>query len=231
MEKKIIKLILDWLIKNKNYIKLYLSGFTKYRGEDIRVSISYLYQIKIDSKYLLVKSKRIENQYQPVGGVYKVYKSARTVLNDLGVQDESGYKFDESLRDDLRVIVPQKNLVKFVKWFESKKDRETGQSREFIEELVNTNILSKDTFPYIDPVYKKRNNYKIKFSHHFQKPELLIREIYQLNLTSQQEDELRNLLNKDDSDYYRWFEYEEIKKLGNSKERPCRIGEHTLDIL
>lgn len=231
MKKKIINFILNWLNKNKNYIRLYLSGFTKYRGKDIRVSISYLYRIKIDSKYLLVKSKRIENQYQPVGGVYKVHKSARTVLNDLGVKDESGYKFDESLRDDLRVIVPQKNLVKFVKWFESKKDRETNQTREFVEELINTNILSKDAFISIDPVYIKKNNYKIEFSHHFQKPELLIREIYELNLTSQQENELRNLLNKDDLDYYRWFEYEEIEKLGNLKERPCRIGKHTLDIL
>ena len=228
---KVIKWVMDFIKKNKEYISLSINGFMKYRGDNIRVSISYLYRIKIDGKYLLVKSKRIPDQYQPVGGVYKVNPTAKAKFNELGVIDESGYSFDDSLRNDLRVKVPQKNLVKLVKWFESGKDREVNQQREFIEELVNTGILCKDKFSYINPIYIKRNEYKLNYSHHFSCPELLIREIYELNLTNEQENSFRALLNSEQSDYYRWFEAEEIEKLGNTKQKQYRIGQHTLDIL
>ena len=47
-------------------------------SEDIRFSIAYLYKIKIDDKYLLIKGSKIE-QLQPVGGVYKVCSSFSTI--------------------------------------------------------------------------------------------------------------------------------------------------------
>src|SRR5437868_1126300 len=61
---------LEQLIENFNSITLYIQTHTKYRNNKIRMSISYLYQIEVQGKYLLVKGHRIPNQFQPVGGVY-----------------------------------------------------------------------------------------------------------------------------------------------------------------
>ncbi|WP_374123545.1 SMODS-associated NUDIX domain-containing protein [Leptotrichia hongkongensis] len=43
-------------------------------NKNIRLSCAYLFQIKQDGKYLLIKGNQIE-QYQPVSGVYKYYNS------------------------------------------------------------------------------------------------------------------------------------------------------------
>jgi len=53
-------------------------------SEDIRFSIAYLYKIKIDDKYLLIKGSKIE-QLQPVGGVYKVCSSFSTIERKLNI--------------------------------------------------------------------------------------------------------------------------------------------------
>lgn len=47
-----------------------------FKNEEIRVSAAYLFRIKIENKYLLVKGNKI-SQYQPIGGVYK-YKKERS---------------------------------------------------------------------------------------------------------------------------------------------------------
>ena len=41
------------------------------KNTKIRISFSYLFRIKIQGKYFLVKNARGTGKYQPVGGVYK----------------------------------------------------------------------------------------------------------------------------------------------------------------
>lgn len=58
---------LSWIISNRNILKIGFDSIIHW-NQEYRMSISYLFKIKIDNKYLLIKGNRIE-QYQPIGGV------------------------------------------------------------------------------------------------------------------------------------------------------------------
>jgi hypothetical protein len=112
----------------------------------IRVSASYLFRIKIDDQFFLVKGSRYD-QFQPVGGVYKLHESARGALASMHVQDDDFVPIDSVSRDDLRIHLPGSKLTSFVRWFESEKGRETGAWREFCEELVLSGSVAADLSP------------------------------------------------------------------------------------
>ncbi len=80
-------------------------------NKNIRLSCAYLFQIKQDGKYLLIKGNRIE-QYQPVGGVYKYYNSFNEVKSKLELEDESESHFYEN--GDLKLITKGRYLIKFL---------------------------------------------------------------------------------------------------------------------
>ena len=107
-------------------------------SEDIRFSIAYLYKIKIDDKYLLIKGSKIE-QLQPVGGVYKVCSSFSTIERKLNIIFENERGFYE--KEDLRFCIKGKNISKVLNWFDSRKNREVAVYREFYEEIIKNNIL------------------------------------------------------------------------------------------
>ncbi len=219
-----------WNIKDRIIIAFLCN--TKYRETPIRLSISYLYKIKLDNKYLLVKSNRIPNQYQPVGGVYKTKKGASKLFHKLKVLSDDGYPYDNDLKDDLRIRVPGKNVMKFISWFESNTDRENNPLREFREELLDTNVLvPRQAFENIEYNSLERSMSKLHFSQKFQCPEILIKDIYEYIPNEEQEEIIRNIFNNE-TDYYRWFEQDEIISLGRTKDKKeFRVGEHTLDIL
>lgn len=162
----------------------------------------------------------------------KLKKGANKVFHELKILSDDGYAYDNDLKDDLRIRVPGKNIIKFISWFESNTDRENNPQREFREELLDTNILiPRQAFESIDYNFLERNISKLKFSPHFQCPEILIKDIYEYIPTEEQEAILRNIFNQE-TDYYRWFEQDEILSLGRTKDKKeFRVGEHTLDIL
>ena len=58
---------------NRLRIKIFSQSIMRW-NKNIRLSCAYLFRIKYNGKYLLVKGNRID-QYQPIGGVYKYYAS------------------------------------------------------------------------------------------------------------------------------------------------------------
>ena len=84
-----------------------------YWNQDIRFSIAYLYKIKINNKYLLIKGSKIE-QLQPVGGVYKVCSSFSTIERKLNIIFENERGFYE--QEDLRFCTKGKNISKVLNW-------------------------------------------------------------------------------------------------------------------
>ena len=66
----VIRLV-EIILENHSNLLLWLKCNSVFRDKDIRISISYLFRIKVKGKYLLVRGDRIKNQFQPVGGVYK----------------------------------------------------------------------------------------------------------------------------------------------------------------
>ena len=76
--------LLRVLAKNRDRLRL-LGATCAKRDDPIRVSAAYLFRIMVDGRYLLIKGKRIQSQYQPVGGVYKRFDGSAELFNKLGV--------------------------------------------------------------------------------------------------------------------------------------------------
>lgn len=178
----------------------------------VRVSASYLYRIRVDGEYLLVKGHRFD-QFQPVGGVYKFHASSAGTRLTLNILDDDLLEPDEISEGDLRVRVPGKRLVAFVRWFESGRGRETDGWREFYEELIATEILPKDTFQYIKYDSIGRLYRPMRYSPWARSHELLIADILELLPTPEQVAALRELKNQPDPRIL-WASESRIRRLG-----------------
>lgn len=212
--------------RRKNIIK---------KDERIRISFAYLFRIQVDGKYLLVQNGRGTGKYQPVGGAYKVKEEEKLYLKEkLYVTDDDKMPLDRSSKNDYRMFVPENNLKKFVRRFDKTLNREyiTNLSREFTEELIKTRILDKD-FGKVTYRYCGRHYTGIEFSRYFQCHELLLADIVEVQLTTEQEEKLRALMEKNDR-RYRFAGKKEIEHCGiaEDKEKYTEdIADHTIKIL
>ncbi|MEO6729187.1 MAG: hypothetical protein ABIM99_04665, partial [Candidatus Dojkabacteria bacterium] len=62
-----------------------------YRNKDVRLSISYLFRIKSNGKYLLVKNRK-GNYYQLVGGAYKTLPGVEKVFKANSVKPDKRFE-------------------------------------------------------------------------------------------------------------------------------------------
>lgn len=184
-------------------------------NELIRCSFSGLIRIEVNGLYLLVKGSRIPHQYQPVGGVHKRYPPSIRELMRLGVRNDDKMPADTDSQDDIRVRVPGHNVREFVNWFSCRTGREISPWREFYEELVDSGILSSQSFPYIACSFVETKMTEIRWSDHLQCQELLMAEIFELHPTPKQASELAELQKKENV-AYRWVTAEEIRSRGLS---------------
>jgi len=178
----------------------------------VRISASYLYRIRIDNEYLLVKGHRFDH-YQPVGGVYKTHRSSSGTRNALGILDDDLLVPDAVSEGDLRVRVPGRKLVPFVKWFESGQGRETDGWREFYEELISTGILPGEPFRVIRYDYLGRQYKRLRYSPWAKSDELLIADVLELLPTEAQLAALRSLKERSDPRVL-WASEQQIRRLG-----------------
>jgi len=224
------------LWQNRKTLKLYFqTRFGKYRKEKIRFSISYLFRIRIpnSNKYLLVFNRRIDNQLQPVGGVYKRY-GADHLFESWGYEPDcskKGVGVDELSDGDLRFRVYGKYVINVIKWFEEGMERETSANREFTEELLDENILDADLFRKIRYKLVGRHSKQLQWSAHHSCHEVLIYDIVELLPTSEQSAYLVELTKKATfvAGRYAIVEGSEIEQLRLTADgqQIARIGEHT----
>lgn len=198
----------------------------------VRISFAYLYRIKVDNKYLLVKNARGTGKYQPVGGVYKMLGSERIELKNLyHVVDDDKVPLDKSSKDDYRLQLPCKYLRRFVRRFDSQKasrERIDNVSREFKEELGD--IITWDKIEYR---YCGRHMTELKYSDHFQCYELLLADVVELLPTDNQIEDLKKMM-LHESDNYHFATTEEIKNLGvvpGTEKLQETIADHSQKIL
>lgn len=183
--------LIDILVANTRFVRLgYYSA--KYNRRHIRISVSYLFRIKVDGSYLLIKGHRWDH-YQPVGGVYKTSPGAKASLNKMNALDDNLVPIDEVSEHDLRIRIPARQIIPFVRWFESEHSRETSPWREFHEELIGSGILSGDDFPFIFHDFIRREIRPIRYSHWADSMEILIADIYELLPTPDQFKALKGL--------------------------------------
>lgn len=203
--------LLDTLIVNVRLLKIVVYSLRTWRKR-VRISASYLYRIRVDNEYLLIKGQRFD-QYQPVGGVYKTHPSSSGRRNDMNILDDSLLMPDPVSEGDLRIRVPGRHLVSFVRWFERGRGRETDCWREFYEELVATEILPKDTFRFIKYDRITRYYHPMRYSEWAEGQELLIADIVELLPTPAQLIALKQL--RADSDpRILWASENQIRRLG-----------------
>lgn len=172
-------------------IKTWFLSQILYSKENIYVSFSYLYRIEVDGKFLLVRGNRLPNQYQPAGGVYKYYDEAKSFLTELKYTPNTEMG-NGNETDDLRLSMKGKYFLKFMEWFLAMKDREYDPTREFAEELIETDILPENEFRKIK--YRKvwEHNVGFTWSQPLRKHEVIYADIFELKLTERQKEIIRN---------------------------------------
>lgn len=219
------------LYKNRHSLLITFNIFKKGKlYKDIRVSFSYLFRITLkDSNgttlFLLVKNRRMKNSYQPVGGVYKYY--------DKGWLDKIGAKDAENFheKNDLRLKIKGSKLPELLSAFNSQEGREINHSREFYEELIDTKILDKKAFPWIDIKFIENRNSGFRHNKHFECWEVNFYDILEVKLNQEQENEL-NKLHEEQSDEFILATEELIRRGGNNGiEDIYIIKEHTSHII
>ncbi|HFI0083931.1 TPA: hypothetical protein ACGOS7_000936 [Streptococcus suis] len=198
----IIGFLASTIFHNKRRIKIWCQSILRW-NKNIRLSCAYLFQIKHNDRYLLIRGRRID-QYQPVGGVYKYHDSFKRLKEELDLKDESETRFYEG--GDLRLITKGKHLVKFLDWFDSRKNREVTVIRELIEELEPAGISIERLVKETQVEYLKTIKEPIVFSTHFQMDELKIFEIFEAEIPT---DILGKVLESED---YCIIEAEDIER-------------------
>lgn len=174
----VVGVILTWIISSRKNIRMNLEAILNYNRE-YRISASYLFRIKVENSYVLIKGKRI-NQFQPIGGVYKYYDSFKDKFDKMELRAESNSSnfYDEQ---DLRIYIKGKYLNQFLRWFNSRKNREYNVNREFYEELVDADILREVSFEKIKIEFIKNVTTPIHKSSHFNCKEILIYDIFDVD--------------------------------------------------
>lgn len=203
--------LLDTLIANFPFLRIVGYSLRTWR-QRVRISASYLYRIRLGNEYLLIKGERFD-QYQPVGGVYKTHPSSLGQRNYMNILDDNLLDPDPVSEGDLRVRVPGKHLVSFVRWFEKGRGRETDCWREFYEELIATGILPAESFRVIKYDRIERRYQRMRFSKWAQSQELLIADILDLLPTPQQITALEQLKERSDPRVL-WAPESQIRRLG-----------------
>lgn len=170
----VVGIIIGTLFSNRKKVITRLKTFFKGKKK-VRMNLSYLFSIQINNQYLLIKGNRID-QFQPIGGVYQYANSFQEIKNKWDIQDVSNDQFHD--KKDLRIFVPANNVINTIEWFHSRKNREVTVHREFIEELVNNQILSINDLQKINFELKKIVETGIKFSDYFKMDEYNIYEVF-----------------------------------------------------
>lgn len=203
-----ITFLASTIFHNRLRLKIYYQSLIRW-NKNIRLSCAYLFRIRYNNKYLLIKGNRID-QYQPVGGVYKYYDSFNGLKENLELKDESESHFYAN--GDLRLVTIGKHLVKFLDWFDTKKNREITVIRELIEELEPSGISIENLIKQSQVEYLKTVKEPITFSTHFQMDELKIFEIFEVKIPKEILDDVLK------SEHYFSVKAEDIEKFCFTKD-------------
>lgn len=223
----VISKLLDALQDNNGYLLLWITLIPKMKKK-IRLSCAYLFRIKDGDQYLLIKGNRID-QYQPVGGVYKYYKSFQETYNSLGITPERKRTFFEN--NDLRVYMLGKSVMGFIHWFNTSKNREYNVTREFYEEIIKPGYLPMDTLVKAKFEYIKQTHSKLHYSEAFQCEEILIHDIYDVKLNDDDLVKLRDKIRNGEKQILFVNQNDIQQEAVNIDGLDVKIGSHTKSIL
>lgn len=229
----LMELLIEHIFINHKRLYLLLQiYFLALKGEKIRFSMSYLYIIKIDDEYLLVRNSNY-GHYQLVGGKYKRLEGTQSLLKEkFEAIDDLKLPNKDLMKDDFAIFIPAKKAIKFLDWFNEGKNREINHWREFYEELIEgkAKLLSKEKFPYVNYNLLGRVTTPVKRTAGWNCHEILQYDILELLPNEEQHKELLELKNQGDTNYIKWADRELINYLGHDNRKQNKlydIGHHT----
>ena len=82
-----ITFLASTIFHNRLRLKISYQSLIRW-NKNVRLSCAYLFRIRYNNKYLLIRGNRID-QYQPIGGVYKYYDSFNGLKENLELKDVS----------------------------------------------------------------------------------------------------------------------------------------------
>lgn len=113
-----------------------------------------------------------------------------------------------------------------IRWFETRQNREFSVDREFMEELIHTDILPYDSLYNAKFEFLSRKNSGIHVSRHFKCREVLIYDIIDVKLRKEDVDILKDDCRTNAQIIF--VDYESIERECVSiKGKSCKIGAHT----
>ncbi len=168
----------------------------------VRVSYSYIFRIEVSGNYLLVKDEQGRNNYHPVGGVYKYNPEELDIGENFNGEYDGLFNATFDTKDDIRLIIDKKKLDDFNTWFASGKNRENIEnlSREFKEELIDRNILSKEAFNTIKYKYIGSHTQK-SYNENLHMKQIRHFDVFSIKLTNAQRKDLEQLMSKSSAQY------------------------------
>jgi len=209
---------IDAALRNLENLR-YAAESLRFFKDEVRISVSYLYRIKIKGLYFLIRGHRIPNQYQPVGGVIKRFPDGTQDISSLGTLNDGLFPVDDTSLDDLRIRISGKNMLRFMRWYKSGKGRETDPWREFYEEVVGPGIVPREQFGYVFTRHVRRHVTAVRFSKPSGCYERLIAEIYELIPNDEQFDVLSRLQHERSREYI-WATEDAIRREGVGPTKP-----------
>jgi hypothetical protein len=230
----------QFLANRKNTARILARSVFLRKREYVRFSMSYQFRIFIDGKYLLVRNQNPNfDWYQFPGGKYKRFESAGGEFDQHGVLTDNRLPTSAEKHLDLAVLVPARQTCWFMRWFESKRDREVSHFREFREELLSGEapILPGTLFPYVNYRFAttvmtplKRAPAESGWNCH----EVLRYDVLDLVPTQEQVEVLRETMKHEEYSQYVWVSPERIESLGYDpadRLRRFRVGIHAKWVL
>lgn len=196
----------------------------------VRITVAYLFRIEMNGKYLLIKRHKSDFiGYQPVGGAYKYFKEEnRAKFDELGIMPCNQIVRDEDTENDIRLEMnKRKKLIDFLKWFDSRKDREIDPFREFCEELIEPGLLPRSLFPHIKYSYIGKHQEGILRTEDYPIDQFRHADIFELRIES--ESQKQAILDLAKHEEIIFATPEEIKK--GTANNGIRILPHTFKIL
>ncbi|HRY34035.1 MAG TPA: hypothetical protein P5531_13795 [Bacteroidales bacterium] len=191
--------LIVFVMENRKRWNLYITKIYK-ASKPVRVTVAYLFRIEVNGKYVLIKRhKKDMVGFQPVGGAFKYFREEnRELFDKLGIEPCDHVPRDEDTEHDLRIrINKRKNLMEFLKWFESRKNRETDPWREFYEELIEPGLLPSEFFKHVKYVFIGKHTEGVIPSPAFPIDEFRYAEIYELRPeTDNQKEAIARLIDK-----------------------------------
>ncbi len=213
-------------------LRLYLKSkfLLKYKRNEIRFSISYLYRIYLNGNYLLVYNTKNTKQLQPVGGAYKKYGDDK-LFHSWGVRYSKRKEENTNKFNDLRFYVEGRHCYDVINWFKKKKEREINVFREFKEELLDNNILNFKIFSSFACKFIKREYELLKWNNYYNCYEIKIFDIVELIPNEIQLDDLKRIFKRNQSNYAFVSRKEILSKKFVKNGKEYTIGKHTRYIL